>query len=320
MGLWDGVTDALRVYLRAEGLREVATPTVIDAPAVEPYIEPSRIGVRFLRTSPELALKRLLCHGSGSIYELAAVFREGESGPHHLPEFHLLEWYRVGASLRRTMTDVESMVAAARQLGGGVAPRWRVVSLLERMGEDLGRPLRGDESAGDLAPLLARVSSLAAVALRRREATSSEESVARLEAWTELYTLWSTRMFDPWLRALGPDHAVHLVAFPAPLAALSQVLDGVAQRFESFVGGVELANGYLELADPTEQRRRFEAVNGLRGRAGAQPLPVDEAFLADLRHPGLPDCAGVALGMDRLVMVAAAATSLAEIRYLPDRA
>ena len=261
-------------------------------------------------------MKRLLCAGSGSIFQVAPAFRSDEVGARHRPEFRLLEWYRVDAGLDDMMRDVEALVGTAGALTGPAVPSWRRVGVLDRMSADLGIGLRGDETAYALAPIVETVSRSVGIALDER-VPASDPDAASVSAWTELYSLWSTHHFDPWLESLG-DCGVHLCAFPPALAALSRVEDGVAQRFESFVAGVELANGYAELADPREQRRRFNAVNAMREASGWARLPLDERFLSALEGQGLPNCAGVALGVDRLVMLAAGRRDLGDVALCDD--
>ena len=312
--LWDRGLAAVRAYLRAEGMREVSTPVRVAAPAIEPFIEPIAAPPGYLATSPELAMKRLLCRGSGSIFQIAHVFRRAEIGARHSEEFHLIEWYRVEAALAEGRRDVEALVAAVIEVAGGEGPRrWESHGILDVVDETLGVRLRGDEEAGVLAELAAaRGLPLVAVGL-----DDHDLEVRRLAAWTAFLSEWSDRHLDPWLLARA-ERGIHLGDFPPALAALAELVevgDGprVAARFESFVGGVELANGYQELRDAGDQRRRFVAVAGLRRALGLPPLALDQAFLGDLEGRGLPRAAGVALGLDRLLMLAVGASSLADI-------
>jgi lysyl-tRNA synthetase class 2 len=315
---WVAAEGAVRAYFEGEAVREVSTSLVVSAPAIEPYIEPVREGEGWIRTSPELALKRMLAEGSGPIYEIAQVARKGEAGALHRERFVLVEWYRLGEELEPVMRDVERLVeqvrvavasvegladAGARVRGEALA--WEQVKLLDLMAETLGMqmPEQGDVAA--LERVLASVRANApgqldqAAPVERLRETQLDE----LLAWTELFSLWSDIYLNPSLHS-RPEVGVHIVEFPAALAALSVVERGVAHRFESHAWSVELANGYRELRDATEQRRRFELVNGLRVHQGQDRLPLDEAFLGALEEPGLPPCCGVALGLDRLVMLA----------------
>jgi lysyl-tRNA synthetase class 2 len=317
--LWDEALAGARACLREAGLREVSTAIRRDAVAIELWIEPIAAGSdRWLATSPELAMKQLLCRGSGSIFQLAHVFRAAEIGPRHREEFHLLEWYRSPGELPDVMADVERVVdrlfAVAHAVignGAGRAPRrWVRVEMIDLLRETTGFPLVGDEPASAIEPLLARARAKAAVRWLERDGDRSTSELADLLAWTELFSLWSDLELDPWLARQDPDLGIHVVGFPAMLAALAELDGARAQRFESHVHGVELANGYLELRDPIEQRRRFERVAALRALHGLPTLAIPEAFLAELEHPGLPRCAGVALGFDRLLALASGCDSL----------
>ncbi|MFV8756645.1 amino acid--tRNA ligase-related protein [Nannocystaceae bacterium ST9] len=318
--LWDEALAGARACLREAGLREVSTPIRVDAPALEPWIEPIGAGPdHWLATSPELAMKRLLCRGAGSIFQLAHVFRAGEVGARHREEFHLLEWYREPGELLGVMGDVERVVerifALARAVVGTKGPpaprEWRRVEMIDLLRETTGIHLVGDEPAATIEPLLVHARARAQVRWVERggERTTSDE-LADLLAWTELFSLWSDLELDPWLARQDPTIGVHVVGFPRMLAALAEVEGARAQRFESHVFGVELANGYLELRDAVEQRRRFERVAALRAYHGLAALPLPEAFLAALADEGLPRCAGVALGFDRLLALATGSDSL----------
>lgn len=319
VSLWDAALEAVRAVFRAGGLREVSTPIRSAEIALEPWIEPIAAGPeRWLATSPELQMKRLLARGAGSIFQVAHVFRGGEVGSRHSEEFHLIEWYRVGGELPDVMRDVESLVEGVFAAVGRVfqdqpslrgrhrpvAPvRWRRVELLGLMGETLGHQFVGNEPPEALKPVLDRVRTEAGTGLAPREGeVDPDDEAAQLDAWTELFSLWSDLYLDPYLASLAADEAVHVVDFPAPLAALAERDGPIGKRFESHVAAVELANGYRELRDGAEQRARFERVAALRRRHGLPPLPMPRAFLAELDR--LPACSGAALGLDRLLALA----------------
>jgi lysyl-tRNA synthetase class 2 len=335
--LWDAVLESVRAYFRSTSVREVATPLRLAAPAVEPWIEPIASAGAWLRTSPELSMKRLLCAGSGPIFEIAPVFRDGERGLAHREEFHLIEWYRDTPDLAGLMDDVEAIVERARAcvatLEGTTASlrpmRWNQVECLADMGETLDRNLTSTTPSVALFDTLeavsaARVGTLSEGVERGPRAEveppdsnpNHRERVGRLAAWSELFTFYCDARLEPRLRAGPGDQGTHLTQFPTPLAAMAEIRDGAALRFESFVGGTELANGYVELRDPKEQRERFETVNGLRLAVGLAGLPVDVAFLSALEKPGLPPCAGCALGLERLLMVATGRTDIGELQIL----
>jgi len=320
--VWDAGLRAVRDQLRGFGLREVSTPIRTGEVALEPWIEPLRAGDLLLATSPELAMKRLLARGCGSIFQVAHVFRAAEIGARHSEEFHLIEWYREPGDLPAVIADVEAVVAAVfaavtAVIDGhaGLAPRtWIRVELLDLMGETLGQQLAGNEDAQAIKPLLRRVRQDHGIGLLAGdEAPPDDPELARLLAWTELFSLWSDHHLDPWLARQPAGVGVHVVGFPASLAALSEAEpDGrKAARFESHVGGIELANGYRELRDAREQRRRFELVAAMRARYGQPRLAMPEAFLAELDR--LPPCAGVALGLDRLLALACGCSRLDQV-------
>ncbi len=326
--MWDAALAAVRATLRARGCREVTTPVRVQAPALEPWIEPLDAPPGWLATSPELSMKRLICRGSGSVFQVSHCFRRAERGALHREEFHLAEWYRVDAGLDAVMADVEAVVAAVfsavADLGGPTRPaptRWRREGMLDLVEATTGVVLRGDEDHRELCRALgndARWSSSVRIPDRRTldDETPSDEA-ATLMAWTGFFSVWCDQALDPWLAALPADVGVHVTDFPVSLAALARCgraacsrRPRVGLRFESHVFGHELANGYDELGDATEQRRRFSVVAALRREVGLPDLPVDEDFLTDLSDLGLPRCSGVALGLDRLVMLASGAADL----------
>lgn len=317
---WDAAIAAVRACLRARGLVEVTTPVRIDAAAPEPWIEPVAAPPGWLATSPELAMKRLLCRGSGSIFEVAHVLRAGERGAQHREEFHLVEWYRVDAGLSDVQADVEAIVAAVFDAAAPwastdvVAPRaWRRVGLLDLLAQTTGLALRGDEDDDALARAWATIGAPV-------EPASSDPQVRTLERWTAFFTAVADTALDPWLAQAA--QGVHVVDFPAPLAALSQcdrdpTGRAIAARFESHVAGRELCNGYRELRDAVEQRRRFATVLAMRSAHGLPALPMPEAFLHDLEALGLPPCCGAALGLDRLLVAALGVATLDDATLHP---
>ena len=293
VALWDTALSTVRAYFRSEGLSEVSTPIRVQAPSVEPFIEPITAPPRWLATSPELAMKRLLCRGSGSIFQIAHVFRSKEVGALHSEEFHLIEWYRDLPELSLLQADVEKIVA---RVFAAVRARLPSIAARERRAPtqwDTGKlvaMLR--ENPGTVKSLLQAVRESGDAAfepgeLRVDDVTFDDDrEVRRLERWTEIFSRWSDDTLEVELRRRGAERAFHLEDFPPPLAAFAEVEGGVAKRFESYVEGIELANGYRELRDAAEYRRRFETVNAMRQRMGAQPLPIDQAFLQELDADG----------------------------------
>ncbi len=319
VAVWDAALHVVRAQLRGAGLREVSTPVRVVAPAIEPYIDPIAAPPGYLATSPELAMKRLLCRGSGPIFQLSHVFRRSERGDRHSEEFHLLEWYRLADRLAAVEADVEAIVAAvfAAVGAGEQAPAsWRRVGFLDLYAETTGVQLRGDE---DDEALLRRVDPTLRARVwdgRPGPLLAADPEVRALAAWTALFSAWSDHHLDTWLSG-QVGVGVHLGEFPAALAALAERAEhdgrAFARRVECHVGGVELANGYLELRDADEQRRRFAAVHALRVALGEPTLPQDEGFLRELAAPGLPRCTGMALGLDRLIMLACGRLRLEDI-------
>ncbi len=250
----------------------------------------------WLQTSPEYHMKRLLAAGSGSIFQVSKVFRNGERGPRHNPEFSMLEWYRTGFDDIELMAEVSDLVCG--WLG---CARPRMLSYREAM-----------QRWADVDPF-----TVADAELRQRCTQWLEpEQLTDLERDGCLDLLMSFAV-EPHLGREVPEF---ITGYPASQAALARVsqCDGhdVAHRFELYIDGLELCNGYWELADADEQRRRFEADNRQREQAGKPVMAVDEAFLAAM-VAGLPDCAGVALGLDRLLMLKLGASSISEVLAFP---
>ncbi|MBX7082768.1 MAG: hypothetical protein K1X88_26415 [Nannocystaceae bacterium] len=314
--VWDAALSAISSCLRDRGLRQIQTPPVVDEVALEPWIEPLGLAGRFVQTSPELTMKRLLADGAGATFQLAAVARRGEHGQWHREQFVLLEWYRDAPTLAAVRADAEAVIAAVaealapwRRADAPVPTRWRSIAWLDALAQHTQLVLRGDED-GDALVHACR-SRLPLPPLR-----AATPQARTLEAWTALFTALCDQALDAWLAARAADgEGVHVIEFPAPLAALSEhERDGsgraVAARFESHGFGRELCNGYRELRDGVEQRRRFEAVAQLRDAVGLPVLPMPERFLALLEQARLPPCAGAAMGVDRLVALACGADSL----------
>jgi elongation factor P--(R)-beta-lysine ligase len=283
---------AIRRFFLDQDFLEIETPIRIPAPAPEFHIEPIASGEWFLQTSPELCMKRLLAAGYPKIYQICKCFRAGERGARHLPEFTLLEWYRTGTDYRTLMADCETLiarVAAELSLGG----------VISRQGGKIG-----------LMPPWER--------LTVREAFSLYAGVSVEEALiTDRFDEIMTCAIEPHL---GRERPVFLYEYPAMLGALARVKAEdreVAERFELYIAGMELANAFSELTDPVEQRQRFEKVSyNLRLKNGlVHPLP--ERFLESLSR--MPASAGIALGLDRLAMIFADQTTIdAVVAFTPE--
>lgn len=294
-----------REYFAATKTLEVETPTLSQAAVTDVHLDSLRAAVcgkpRYLHTSPEYAMKRLLAAGCGDIYQIARVYRDGEIGRHHNPEFTMIEWYRVGIDHHALMTDVEHLIAS-------VLPAHRSSDPAERISYREAVRLHAGVDAFDDAPA-ALLSALAQAGVEAPPGLEHDRDAC-------LDLIVST-LVGP---KLGRERLTFVHDFPASQAALARVHGRVAARFEAYLDGFELANGFHELIDVDEQRRRFERDNAERARRGLPAMPIDELFLAALKS-GAPDCAGVALGFDRLVMCAAQASHIDEVLAFPfDRA
>jgi len=306
-----------RELFAARGVLEVDTALVVNAAVTDLHIHSARVQLAaqsttaavaasgrrlFLHTSPEYAMKRLLAAGSGDIYQICHVVRGLESGRLHNPEFTLIEWYRLGFSLEQLMDEVETLV---RSLLGeaSAARRSERLSYREAFRRELG-----------LDPLTATIAEFARAArpLAYRPAAALGAPAERDE-WLELLM---GAMVGPRLGRGALTFVHHYPATQAALARLDPTDPEVALRFELYVDGVELANGFEELAAPAEQRARFAQDNAERRRRGWPTVEPDERLLAALAA-GLPDCAGVALGFDRLLMLATAASHIDEVLPFP---
>jgi elongation factor P--(R)-beta-lysine ligase len=298
----------IRDFFDARGVLEVETPMLSAAGVTDPHIQsfaldysgPAAAGERrrFLRTSPEFALKRLLAAGVGDCYELGRVFRNGEAGGRHNPEFTMLEWYRLGWDHHALMDEVSTLVAAALALVD------RRATVIRRSYRQLFQEVLGID------PLTAALESLQAPLQDIR----IEPAGLGRDDWLDLLL---THRIQP---ALAPDSLLLLYDYPASQCALARLRgegpEAVAERFEAYLGPLELANGYHELTDALEQRQRFERDVFRRARSGMPAPPIDRRLLAALDH-GLPDCAGVALGVDRLLAAMLGGMRLDEVLAFP---
>jgi lysyl-tRNA synthetase class 2 len=284
----------IREYFAAQEVCEVTTPVLSAAAVSDPQIEtivaaPSDGAPRYLQTSPEYPMKRLLAAGFGDCYQVCPVFRDGESGRLHNPEFTMIEWYRLDFGVAELQHDVDRLLrVACAELRD--FPPVRCVSYRDAVRTASGVDCR-NSSAAEIRSVLAE-----------RGIEPADSGDWDLDAWLDLLM---GAVVGP---SLGHEAPLFVEDYPASQAALARLRnerDGtqVAERFELYVDGLELANGFHELGDAGEQRRRFQRDLAARGARGHAQNPLDERLLAALEH-GLPDCAGVALGFDRLVMVA----------------
>ncbi len=302
-----------RAFFIARGYAEVETPYAVPTPGEEVFLRPFRTeavsstGERrplFLHTSPEFAMKKLLAGGAGAIFQFARVWRNGEEGDLHAPEFTMLEWYRPGADMEGLIAETEAYfravlppVVSCRGVTTDLA-RFERLTMAEAFSRYVGADLLG--TAGD-GPALA---AAAGTALRPNE------------AWQDLFFRLLLERIEPRIGRACPTFLTHWPAAEAALARRDPSDPRVAERFELFVCGIELANAFVELTDPVEQRARFEADRARRHAYSGPDWPLDEELLAAIAA-GLPTCAGLALGFDRLAMIAAGAPRLSDVLWLP---
>lgn len=288
----------IRGFFAARNVLEVETPTIVAWPVSEPQL--ANVACRlaahpgrsfYLRTSPESHLKRLLAAGGPDVFEIGKVFRDGEHGARHLPEFTMVEWYRRGLGLLDIVAETCALISDACDALGATVPSPQIFRYQELFEKHAGfDPLT--------APTSLVIERARAVLADRVDGSLARALSDDREAWLDLLM---TGSIEPALRPLG---LVVIERYPAAQAALARLDPDdrrVAERFEVYLDGVELANGYCELTDPVEQRQRFEADRAVRRRRGLPDIGSDAMFLAAL-DAGLPECSGVALGFDRLLM------------------
>jgi lysyl-tRNA synthetase class 2 len=303
---------ATRAFFTARGYVEVETPYAVGTPGEEVHLRTFATEREFpdgtrqnlwLQTSPELAMKKLLVAGAGPIFQLARVWRNGEGSDLHAPEFTMLEWYRPGADMASLIQETTDYLRAV--LPPVVACRGVTTALAEV--ETLTVADAFARYAG--ADVLATADD--ATALAAASGTRLREN----ERWEDLFFRLLLERIEP---RIGHAHPTFLTHWPAAQAALAQrdpADPRVAERFELFVCGIELANAFVELTDPAEQRARFEADRARRHAVSGPDWPMDDDFLAALEF-GMPPSAGIALGFDRLAMIAAGASRIDQVQWL----
>jgi lysyl-tRNA synthetase class 2 len=300
----------IRSFFAGRNILEVDTPALSCAASTDPALQSFTTDYSgpgcvpgtsyYLHTSPEFPMKRLLAAGAGSIYQLCKVFRDGEYGAQHNPEFTLLEWYRTGFDHLDLMDEVEQLLTAVL---AGIAPldsvhHWTYRELFLQF--------------ADIDPFTVLPGELKARLESESDITPVGLSEDDLDCWLDLVM---THIIEP---ELGPG-LVFVRDYPASQAALARLRPGtppVAARFEAYLNGIELANGFHELADAAEQRVRFEHDLERRRQGKLVDVAMDARLLSALES-GLPDCAGVALGVDRLLMIASGANCLRDVIAFP---
>ncbi len=337
------VVDTIRAFFKQRGYVEVETAYLQRSPGLEPHLQAFGTALHtpqgdrhalYLHTSPEFAMKKLLVAGEPKLFQLARVWRNAEGSPTHHPEFTMLEWYAAGAGYRDIMAECEALLRAVltatgqgesgqgesgqgetgqpefRWRGRACDPfvPWDYVSVPEAFQRHCGIDLMATLPETpvhdpDPAPL--------AAAARAIGITPHEG-----DRWEDIFFRIALDRIEPYL---GMGAPTILYDYPVNLAALSRPKPDnprLAERFELYVAGVELANAFGELTDPVQQRARFEADMDLKQRLYGERYPIDEGFLAALEF-GLPDCAGIALGVDRLAMLAAHADRIEDVLWAP---
>lgn len=307
----------MRDFFTARGFLEVHTEALTYGPGTDPHLEPlptelalsdhqvdekDRDKRAYLHTSPEFAMKELLARGAGPIFQLTSVWRNGERTSRHRPEFRLLEWYRPWENVEAIITDVEELVLT---ILNDKSPRQVLGSIARITMQDLVEETCGFDILASL-----KEEDLREAILTRQ--LLSPRLVDSARGWDDLFFALTVSHLDPALEKKG---AIFVTHWPAPLAVLARRDPSdsrVAERFELYIDGLELANGFGELTDPEEQRRRFEADLEERRRLGYDEIPINEGFLKALAM-GLPPSAGVALGMDRLLMLAMGTDSIDDV-------
>ena len=280
------ILHEIRQFFIKHDYLEVETPYRIPAPAPEAYINAIASGSWFLHTSPELCMKRLLAAGYGKIFQICRCWREGERGNQHIPEFTLLEWYRSGIDYRGLMEECETLIQTVAAVIG------------------LGEKITYRDKEIDLSKTWERISVSEAF-----ECYSKSSPIEAMER--NLFDEILIQNIEP---RLGIGKPTFIYDFPAERGALARLKSEnptVAERFELYIGGLEIANGFSELVDREEQRRRFHLENAIRRQMAKPIYPMPEKFLTELGN--MPPSAGIAVGIDRLVMVLLNAPTIDEV-------
>lgn len=317
------VSDAVRRFFRARDFIEVETAILQVSPGNETHLHAPRTTIRdqdgqvlerYLRTSPEFAAKKLLAAGEPRIFELARVFRDRESGPLHLSEFTMLEWYRAREPYETIIDDACKVVHIAAEAAETMRFSFRGKTA------DLGKPVER-VTVADAFARFAGVDLLATIdgSIGNRDALAhaakSSIRIADDDTWSDIFSKVLTEHVEP---RLGQGQLTVLYEYPAPESALARAKPGeprVAERFELYACGVELANGFGELTDAVEQRARFDESMNEKQRRYGERYPIDDDFISAVA--AMPSASGVAMGFDRLVMLAAGASRVDQVVWTP---
>ena len=308
------VLSAIRAFFEQRSVLEVETPLLCHATGTDPQLDffssfyhcvPNEKGIKdkemFLQTSPEFAMKRLLAAGSGSIFQICKAFRNGESGRLHNPEFSILEWYRVGFSLEQLIDEVAELISQLMKNHCNLEPVYKV-SYRELF-----------EQVTGLNPLVFCQEKYAHYA--SENAMSDAISICEND-----HAMWLDLIFSYKVQPVLANHQISMVygypAIQSSLARINKLSPLIADRFEVFISGIEIGNGFFELSDAKEQEQRFDQEIKSRNSKGLPLVEKDNLFLEALQS-GLPDCSGIALGLDRLLMVMANVGTLNDVMAFP---
>jgi len=296
------VAQGVRAFFTARGYTEVETPYAVPAPGEEVHLRAVRAGAQYLHTSPEFAMKMLLAGGAGPIFQLARVWRDEPESATHLAEFTMLEWYSLRDDMAALMDETAALLRAvlppavrARGVTTSLA-RFERLTVAEAFARHAGADVLG--TAGDAGAL----------------ARSAGATLRAGEDWEDLFFRLLLERVEPHLGQAHPTFLTHWPVAQAALARPDPTDARVAERFELYVCGIELANAFVELTDAAEQRRRFVADRARRHALYGPDWPLDERFLAAVEQ--LPPCAGIAMGFDRLVMLATGAPRIRDVQWL----
>ena len=272
---------------------EVETPLLCQHSVTDPFIDSLAVQQRWLQTSPEYAMKRLLAANSGDIFQICKAFRQDEAGKQHNPEFTMLEWYRLGFDHHELMNDVERLISSLLDVGSIQRQSYRACW----------------QQFTQIDPLQTSCLELSQFASRNALSFAKDHAPKELDDWLQaIMSLY----IEPKLSMLGPCFIYDFPASQSALATLDPADKRLAQRFELYINGIELANGFHELTDADQQRSRFEKNNLRRQQLGKHNMTIDERLIAALQH-GLPACAGVAVGIDRLLMLMTQNASIKQV-------
>ena len=317
------ILSALREWFRKRGFLEVETPALQVSPGNEIHLHAFATdlttpgGARtplYLHTSPEFTCKKLLAAGESRVFSLAHVFRNGERGPLHHPEFTMLEWYRTNEPYETLMQDCAAILVEAAKAAGALQLQWR-----DRTADPYAAPER--LNVADAFTTFASIDLLATLKDDAGDrdkfaavARAAGVQVADDDNWSDVFSRVLVARIEP---RLGLGRPALLDRYPLPEAAWAQRADDprLAKRFELYACGVELANGFAEITDAAEQRRRFQDAMAERQRRYGEQYPIDEDFLAALA--AMPPSSGIALGFDRLVMLATGAARIEQVLWAP---